>query len=140
MFLDSKIGFLLLLTHFLSALMVGILFRFYPFSLSFKKTSSKKDDFFTKKNKSSFFENGNTKKGFKLSELGGIMGDGIRNSISTLLLICGFLVFFCVFGTILDKTGITLWLSQLLAKRFSLFWFPYGMGRRSCNRKHKGIL
>ena len=103
MFLDSKIGFLLLLTHFFAALLVGIIFRFYPFSFNtFKKSHLQNNALFSKRNKSSFKEMEDKitpssplsehKKRIRLSELGSIMGEGIRNSISTLLLICGFLV------------------------------------------------
>ena len=134
MFLDSKIGFLLLITHFLAALLVGIIFRFYPFSfMAFKKYKTQKNELFSKKNKSSSMVKSsssplpNNKKRITLSQLGSIMGDGIRNSISTLLLICGFLVFFCVLGSILDRVGITSWISGFLQNLF-IFWSKYFIG------------
>lgn len=146
MFLDSKIGFLLLLTHFLSALLVGIVFRFYPFSFkTFKETQRQKNKLFSKKNKGSFKEmeekniypssHSENKKRIRISELGSIMGEGIRNSISTLLLICGFLVFFCVLGTILDKIGITNWISSILQKLFIYLGFPLEVTKDIACRK-----
>ena len=95
MFADNKIGFLLLITHFIAALLVGICFRFY------KKNSASciENEENLAKNKSSGT--------IKLSTLGTFMGEAIKSSIATLLLICGFIVFFCVLGTILDKIGFT---------------------------------
>lgn len=142
MFLDSKIGFLLLITHFLAALLVGIIFRFYPFTfITSKKSHSQKNDLFSKKNKSSFDAKSlsspllNEKKRIAISELGSVMGIGIKNSISTLLLICGFLVFFCVLGSILDKVGITNWISEFLQKIFIFIGFSSDIAKEIACRK-----
>lgn len=149
MFADNKVGILLLLTHFIAALLVGILFRFYKYNFKSHNLNSRKiisqvykntnrkmsessetlikyafnnnsniefkktNDNFSKKNKSSSDVN--------LSQLGSLMGDAIKNSISTLLLICGFIVFFCVLGTILDDIGITNLVANLLKNLFVLF-------------------
>ena len=194
MFLDSKIGFLLLLTHFLAALLVGVIFRFYPFYFKpFKKHQSQNNTLFSKKNKSSviiksspspllyeqkstnkkLIENNksinldicsknknnklqeslnnknfnskssqlpNDKKRLRLSDLGGVMGEGIKNSVSTLLLICGFLVIFCVVGTILDKIGITMWIATLLQKAFIFLGFPEEFANEVATGSFKGFL
>lgn len=103
---NNKAGFLLLLTHFISALLVGVIFRFY-------KSNSKEN--IQIKAKQSVSEQVNTNSNnIKLSQLGSIMGDAIKNSIATLLLVCGFITFFCVIGTILDKIGITAFFSNLI--------------------------
>lgn len=149
MFADSKIGFLLLITHFISAIIVGILFRFYGLKHSFnnvmsshnesfqekllqKKLLQEKDEPTAEKNKSS--------DAIKLSQLGGFMGDAIRNSISTLLLICGFIVFFCVLGTILDKSGVTNTLSEIISNLFIGLGFSIEVANDLATSCFKGIL
>lgn len=135
MFSDSKIGVLLLITHFVSAIIVGIIFRFYPFNIrsilrkkhcSYANNkaidasaySSCTNNKIVNTSTYSSINNGKNKKRIRLSELGSIMGSGIKNSISTLLLICGFLVFFSVLGTVLDKIGCTNFVSTLLKNLF----------------------
>ena len=88
MFGDEKIGLLLLLTHFLASLTVGILFRFY------KKHST--SDII-----SQVSINSNS---LNISNLGMHMANAIQKSISTLLLIGGFIVFFAVLTEILSGT------------------------------------
>lgn len=137
MFFDSKVGFLLLLTHFVAALLVGIIFRFYPFIGHSKKTPTFASHP-TSETSSSF--QSEPKKRIRLSELGSIMGNGIRNSVSTLLLICGFLVFFSVLGTILDKIGITNWISDMLQNAFILLGFSEETAKEMGAGIFKGIL
>lgn len=88
MFNDERIGLLLLLTHFLASLTVGILFKFY------KKHS-------TSHIISQVSINSNT---LNLSNIGLHMANAIQKSISTLLLIGGFIVFFAVLTEILSST------------------------------------
>ena len=118
MLADGRIGFLLLLTHFIATLLVGLVFRFYKFSFKSKNTNlkgsiSESKVVTTQKNKGS--------NNIKLYQLGSIMGEAIKNSISTLLLVCGFIIFFGVVGTILDKTGITPFISNLAGQIFINF-------------------
>lgn len=129
MFADSKVGFLLLITHFVSAILVGVVFRFYKL----KNTSLQdKTSLEYKKNKSS--------NSIKLAQLGGIMGDAIRNSIATLLLICGFITFFCVLGTILDKTGLSNLLANMFYPLFTWMGIPEKFIKNLSIGSLKGIL
>lgn len=95
LFLDAKIGLLLFLTHFLANLTVGILFRFYKRSLQttpiISQVSAK-----TKNYANLTFKN-----------LGKVMGEAIQSSISTLLLIAGYIVFFAVLSNVLVNSGIS---------------------------------
>lgn len=88
MFGDEKIGILLLLTHFLGSLTVGFLFRFYKKNV----TSNIIPHVFTNSNN------------INLSNIGLYMANAINKSISTLLLIGGYIVFFAVFTEILSNT------------------------------------
>ncbi len=131
MFAEPKIGFLLLLTHFIAALLVGIVFRFYRSSI---KSSSRNTEH------TPITSEVQNKNAIRLSQLGSIMGEAIKNSISTLLLICGFITFFCVLGTILDKTGITSSLAHLINPLLLSFKIPKDWANALSTGCIKGIL
>ena len=78
MFGNQQIGILLLITHFLASLVIGILFRKY----NCKYSTITRDIIPHKKAK----ENKNNK--LCISKFGFFMGNAIQNAISTLLLIC----------------------------------------------------
>lgn len=86
MFENEKIGLMLLLTHFLASITVGMIFKHY------KSSSTSNIISHTSKKANSI----------NLSNLGKIMGDAINKSISTLLLICGYIVFFAVLNEIIN--------------------------------------
>ena len=94
MFLDAKIGLLLFITHFLASITVGLIFKNYM-------KSSKTSNIIPQVSiKSKTYENIN------LQNLGKHMGNAIQNSISTLFMILGYMVFFSVFSNILSNVGI----------------------------------
>lgn len=94
MFGNSTIGLLLLITHILSCITVGIIFRFWKFN-------SSSPDYIG--NKSS---NYNKYKNVSFSNLGEVLGKSITNSISTILMIGGFVVIFSSIISILKASGI----------------------------------
>ncbi len=94
MFGNSTIGLLLLTTHVLACISVGIIFRFWKVNY---KSSSR--DFFVKNSKSS-----KSKKQISCSDLGAIIGESITNSISTILTIGGFVVLFSVIISMLQNS------------------------------------
>ena len=101
MFGNSTIGFLLLLTHILACLSVGICFRFWKSSNSkhFISSHSAKNAL---KNKVCF------------SNLGEVISNSITSSISTILNIGGFIVIFSVIISILKHSNFMLILNPLL--------------------------
>lgn len=105
LFQNKKIGIILLISHILSSLLVGYLFRYW-----------KKD-----KLEVTFTENkfNSQTKPIKLSNLGEILGNSIKNSISTILLIGGFVVIFSVILSILENSGIL--------NMFSYFLYDFGI-------------
>ena len=109
MFGDSKIGLLLLLTHFIASILVGILFKFYK-----TKDEEKIENNYISKNK----------KAFKFSMLGELMSNAIQNSISTLLLICGYMIFFSVLINILNSINISLYFSKIIECILNILNFP----------------
>ncbi len=93
MFGNSTIGLLLLITHILACITVGIIFRFWKFSSSPDYVSNKNSNY--KKYKNVTFSN-----------LGEVLGKSISNSISTILMIGGFVVIFSSIISILKTSGI----------------------------------
>lgn len=105
MFHDSKIGFMLLLTHIISALIVGLIFRNYHVGTPNKDIVPHRSQVY------------NNYEPFHMRNLGKIVGESIKNAINTLLLICGYIVFFAVIGELLQDTGI-MNLGQTIISRF----------------------
>ena len=119
MFGNSTIGLLLLITHILACITVGIIFRFWKFG---KKSS---DYISTKTSASSKYRN------VSFSNLGEVLGKSITNSISTILMIGGFVVIFSSIISILNSSGILSSLVVLLTPAFNFLHidssFVYGI-------------
>lgn len=109
MFGSTTIGILLLVTHILACLTVGILFRFWRAS----------DDTETM----SFAKNKNTSSSnfVHLSNLGGVLAESITISISTILMIGGFVVIFSSVISILKASGILTTISMMISPLFHFF-------------------
>ena len=90
LFGDIRIGYILLISHIISCLIVGMIFR------NWKKW---KIDF---KNFSKYQEN---EKQIRLKDLGEILGNSIKKSIITILNIGGFIVIFSVIISILNESN-----------------------------------
>lgn len=89
------IGILLITTHILGCITVGMIFKFWKKHLDTKKITynvSKYD---------------NKLQNVTISNLGEILGNSIQSSISTILMIGGFVVLFSVIISILNVSGIT---------------------------------
>ena len=110
MFGNSTIGFLLLITHLLASITVGIVFRFWKYNV--KYSSSKSSSYVSSKDNISF------------SNLGGIIGNSISSSINTSLLIGGFVVLFSVIISILQTSQLLGVLSNCFKPLFSLLNIP----------------
>jgi sporulation integral membrane protein YlbJ len=113
MFSDSRVGLLLILTHFIAAITVGLIFKYY------KNDSNTKTDKIITQNK----VNTNKNLDFNANKLGYIMGEAIKKSIDTLLLICGYIVFFSVLISILSQTGISSAFAEIVEKFLKIFRF-----------------
>ena len=101
MFGNSIIGLLLLLTHILACITVGICFRFWKSNTSnyYIGSNSYKNSLTTK---------------VHLSNLGEVISKSITNSISTVLNIGGFIVIFSVIISILKHSNFIVLLEPLL--------------------------
>ena len=114
MFGNSTIGFLLLITHLLASLTVGIIFRFWKYNA--KYVSIKNSSYINSKDNISF------------SNLGSIIGTSISNSINIILLIGGFVVLFSVIISILQTSQLLDFLSNFIKPIFNLLNIPTEFG------------
>lgn len=94
MFKNTTIGILLFITHILACITVGIIFRFW-------KRNSVSKPYYNKK--SSVINN--SKETVNFSNLGEVLANSITSSISTILLIGGFVVIFSSIISILNASG-----------------------------------
>lgn len=92
MFYSKEIGILLLITHFLASLTVGIIFR------NWKKNQDIVSEKYLKISKKESI--------ISISNLGEILGDSIKNSINLIVTIGGFIVLFSVIISICNQTHI----------------------------------
>ncbi len=101
---NSTIGLILLFTHILASITVGIILgiisrkRANNISVNSNSLSKKKD--------------------LQVSELGEVLGNSIFNSIKTVLIIGGFVTIFSVIISILERTKILIIFSSVLSKIF----------------------
>ena len=114
MFGNSTIGFLLLITHLLASLTVGIIFRFWKYNAKYVLNPN-----------SSYI---NSKDNISFSNLGGIIGTSISNSINIILLIGGFVVLFSVIISILQTSQLLNVLSNFIKPIFNLLNIPLEFG------------
>lgn len=112
MFGSSTIGFLLLITHILACLSVGIIFRFWK----------KKEDriMLLSSSKKEIVNHEN----LKLSNFGELLGKSITNSISTIMTIGGFVVLFSVIISILNSSNAINAISTILSPIFNFLNIP----------------
>ena len=115
MFKNSEIGFVLLLCHILACLTVGMLFRFYG---NRRDSIRKIEDYrILKRFKKELFKS-------KSINFGEVLGDSIRNSINTMLVIGGFITLFSVIINLLLDTGVIIVVSTHLSAIVSFIGIP----------------
>lgn len=104
LFGDTNTGLLLLCTHILACITVGILLA--KFSLSKSKNV---------KNASTFSTPITKQNEIHLKDLGSLLGKSIQNATSTILMIGGFVVIFSIIISILEKTYILSFFSSFIS-------------------------
>lgn len=105
---DSCIGFLLLITHILASLSVGIFLGLLSRIPKKRSVSSLKSELPESKN--------------RMSELS--IGECILNSVQTILMIGGFLLLFSVLISMMKETHLLALLSDFLVPIFTFFQIP----------------
>lgn len=109
MFSNPQVGATIAAAHYLSTLSVGLLMRFHGKDKKTIVSNNEKGNIFIK----AFNALYNARKTDN-RPLGQLMGDAIRNSVNTLLLIGGFIILFSVIIKILEAIGIVSILSSFL--------------------------
>lgn len=94
MFGNTTIGLLLFITHILACITVGIIFRFWKYRSSLNLVNNVS------------YPNHDLSRNIGLLDLGEIIGNSITNSISTILMIGGFVVLFSVVISILNVSHL----------------------------------
>ena len=107
LFSNTLIGFLLLITHILSSISVGFLFRFWKNKT--KTITNYKTNYNTTTKQASF------------SNLGDILSNAILSSIKTIFIIGGFIVLFSVILSIIKNSYILDIISKILYPIFYIF-------------------
>lgn len=107
MYKNTTIGLLLLITHILASITVGIIFRFW------KKNKHSKDFY------NLSIEKTNSKQNVSFSNLGEVLAKSITSSISTILLIGGFIVIFASIISILKSSGLLNLFTTMLTPIFN---------------------
>lgn len=123
LFKDTKTGILLLITHLLACITVGILFRWWK-----NGKNKRSNSFVTSPNKSP--------SRISLSNLGEVLANSIMNSISTIFLIGGFVVLFSVVISILNNSGFIKIITNSLSPIFNVF----GLSSKYINGIVTGII
>lgn len=103
MFYDTSVGILLLLSHILSTICVGIIFRFWE-----KNVKEKRDTNISEVN-------------ITFNSLGEILSKSILSAINSIVLIGGFIIFFGILLSILKKTHILIFFKTIFIPCFNLF-------------------
>jgi sporulation integral membrane protein YlbJ len=100
MYGSSRIGIFLLACHILACLTVGVLFRFYKRSGRSRIKEARKRDLLKT------FKTTLAAQQMQAGGFGSILGNAIRNSVTTILAIGGFIVLFAVIIQLLTETGL----------------------------------
>ena len=117
LFKNITIGILLFLTHILSSITVGIILKFF----SKKETSYNNKKINTSSNVKSAYS---YKVPINFSDLGEILGNCIKNSITTTLMIGGFIVLFSVILSILNNSKVINMISTIFKPIFDFLHIP----------------
>lgn len=115
LFGNTTIGLVLFITHLLASLTVGVLFRFWKFN---KKSSN------LNKKSSTSVSYSSTKTPPSLNNLGVILQNSIMSSISTIIMIGGFVMLFSVIISMLNNSKVFDILNIFLSPMFNALNIP----------------
>ncbi|MDQ0339196.1 sporulation integral membrane protein YlbJ [Caldalkalibacillus uzonensis] len=123
-FHDVRLGVIIALSHYLSAICVGLIMRFHHYHES--KPPKKRRSFFPQNNHNILYRALQAMHRARVKDgrtIGQLMGDAVLSSIQTLLLIGGFIIMFSVIINILHIIG----LNKVMAFFLTLLLFPVGV-------------
>jgi len=101
---SARLGYLLLLSHVLAALFIGILYRIlFPIEMPQKSSSGLRQAFRAYRN---FRQN-------QYEGFGQVMGASVKNAMESMVLVGGFIIVFCVLIKALEVAGLFVGLSYM---------------------------
>lgn len=115
MFKSPKIGLLMVSAHYIGAILVGIIFSFYKRSESKVRSNREEENLF----KRAFREISRSNK--PDIPLGIMLGNSVRNSFNTILLVGGFIILFAVVIRMLEVLKIIDFLVSIMVLILSPF-------------------
>ncbi len=113
MFESSQVGIALALCHYLAAILVGLIFRFYRHR-DFSPQNRASDNRYLKTALRQLRASRQ-----KRQPLGTLMGNAVKEAINTILVVGGFIIVFSVVIRILQLTGLISFFSKILLFLFS---------------------
>lgn len=116
MFASPLAGYLLAFSHYLSNILVGIIWRFRGSPLI--STFRREQPLFQEACQA-FWQHQNTR------GIGALLGDAIKNSLNNILAIAGFVIIFSVLTRMLSVWGIMDGIALMLSYLFKVFCLPY---------------
>lgn len=120
MFNNPRIGYIIAGAHYLANLTIGIMLRFYGREHNVPVTCQSSERHIFRRAIDEFrFAKISEKRAF-----GQILGDAIKNSVNTLLLIGGFVIIFAVIIRIMEITGFAGALTKVISLIMNNFGFP----------------
>ena len=99
MFKNINVGYFLMTSHYISAILTGLIFKYY-------KRNEDKKIITTKKIFSRALRNMRATRAKDGKTFGTILADSVRSSMETIALIGGFIILFCVIVKALEITGV----------------------------------
>ena len=116
LFGDTKIGLLLLVTHVLSCITVGVILGKFSRKnkTSIKGNVKSKINMKNRNDRNEVLNKATNSKNISFKNLGEVLGNSINSSISTILLIGGFVVIFSVIISILNQIHLLDLLSKFI--------------------------
>ncbi|GGE41180.1 sporulation integral membrane protein YlbJ [Pullulanibacillus camelliae] len=117
-FKKPELGIVLALSHYIGNLLVGLCMRFYKGNeaLRSKEKDQRRSFIFSPKNIIRAFDAMHQERIKQKKPFGKMLGDAVQSSVSTLLMVGGFIILFSVFNRILDAINAT----ELIASFFKL--------------------
>jgi len=117
MFASPLAGYLLAFSHYLSNILVGIIWRFRGSSQII--STFRREHSLLQEACQAFLQHQNTR------GIGALLGDAIKNSLNNILAIAGFVIIFSVLTRMLSVWGIMDGIASLLTYLFKAFSLPY---------------
>ena len=118
MFKSPALGMLFALAHYLSAFMVGITFRFYGIRQEGKRPRLLKTQQYNEPIWKRAYQEMIRARAEDGRPFGRLLGDAVNESVRTLLMIGGFIVFFSVFLRVLSEVGFVSLITPLFTVVF----------------------